>query len=405
VCLRPAPPATHPPQEQNLVEHHLDNLYGSGKVISPAGDVSTVLQAVTTKPPNGSRYYNIPTVWDGKALTVDEASERAAKAGWDKWPSYATPEQADLRYEWMHGLMEKDTGRYLEAGGAPATARAQPETEEAAVMGGGPPARTTAPLPPNDPTGALRSAGVTEMPRVDPEDVPPTAPEIPPEILTELNKLPAASRVVVDPLPIGGIAGERGAKPVVPGTPGYDALQETFSRLGIARPETKAEAATAIENELAGKNRSKYEIMTADPAGGYAARTEENSFRRIAPFQRPGFLRNMASLASIPVGIARGISEVAAGKLNRTTAETAAEAYARPPIKPLWPEQEIPLNTSTMAWLDSPITKHRVSCAPNCGTSNDPTLTPLRRPRAAGGHPRTRVLWRRRQYHARAPRP
>jgi hypothetical protein len=107
------------PQEQNLVEHHLNNLYGPGKVISPTGDVSTVLQAVTTRRPDGSRYYNIPTVWDGKALTIDEASERAAKVGWDKWPSYATPEQADLRYEWMHGLMEKDTRAYREAGGAP----------------------------------------------------------------------------------------------------------------------------------------------------------------------------------------------------------------------------------------------------------------------------------------------
>jgi hypothetical protein len=107
------------PQEQNLVEHHLDNLYGPGKVISPSGNVSTVLQAVTTRRPDGSRYYNIPTVWDGKVLTVDEAAERAAKAGWDKWPSYATPEQADLRYEWMHDLMAKDTGAYRAAGGAP----------------------------------------------------------------------------------------------------------------------------------------------------------------------------------------------------------------------------------------------------------------------------------------------
>jgi hypothetical protein len=106
------------PQEQNLVQHHLDNLYGPGKVISPSGDdVSTVLQAVVDGP--GGRYYNIPTVWDGKALTVDEATERAAKAGWDKWPSYATPQQADLRYEWMHGALERDTERYRAAGGTP----------------------------------------------------------------------------------------------------------------------------------------------------------------------------------------------------------------------------------------------------------------------------------------------
>jgi hypothetical protein len=105
------------PQEKNLVQHHLNNLYGPGKVISPEGNVSSVLQAVVDGP--GGRYYNIPTVWDGKALTVDEASERAAKVGWDKWPSYATPEQADLRYEWMHESLAKDTERYVRAGGAP----------------------------------------------------------------------------------------------------------------------------------------------------------------------------------------------------------------------------------------------------------------------------------------------
>ena len=36
------------------------------------------------------------------------------RAGWDKFPSYATPEQADERYDKMHGYMERDTARFIE---------------------------------------------------------------------------------------------------------------------------------------------------------------------------------------------------------------------------------------------------------------------------------------------------
>src|SRR6516225_9226398 len=51
------------PQEQNLYKYHLTNLAGSGKIIRPSGQISTVEQAVVEGP--GGKFYSIPTVWDG----------------------------------------------------------------------------------------------------------------------------------------------------------------------------------------------------------------------------------------------------------------------------------------------------------------------------------------------------
>lgn len=98
------------PQEQYLYLHHLNNLYGPGKVLNADGSVSTMLQAVVSGP--GGKYYNIPTVWGGQVLDIYSASQLAGQVGWDKWPSYATPEQADARYELMHPYFERDVEQH-----------------------------------------------------------------------------------------------------------------------------------------------------------------------------------------------------------------------------------------------------------------------------------------------------
>lgn len=99
------------PQEQNLYWHHLTNLYGPGKVEQPNGDISTLLQAVVGGP--GGQFYSIPTVWDGQVLTIPEAKTNAASAGWENWPAYRDPMAADLRYEDIHRLMDRDMARFL----------------------------------------------------------------------------------------------------------------------------------------------------------------------------------------------------------------------------------------------------------------------------------------------------
>jgi hypothetical protein len=98
------------PQERALYDRHLGNLYGSGGVDNPNGSRSTLYQANVDI---DGKSYNIPTVYDGKIVPVDEAVARAKAQGLDKFPSYATPDAAEARYGQMHDYMDKDTGAYF----------------------------------------------------------------------------------------------------------------------------------------------------------------------------------------------------------------------------------------------------------------------------------------------------
>jgi hypothetical protein len=119
------------PQEQQLYQRHLTNLYGKGGVDNPDGSRSTVYASVTK---HGDKYYNIPTVWDGKIETEKytrpdgkvfdvpnaTALANADKAGWDSFPSGADPEALAARYGQMHQYLDKDMEAYRnERGGAP----------------------------------------------------------------------------------------------------------------------------------------------------------------------------------------------------------------------------------------------------------------------------------------------
>lgn len=112
------------PQEQFLYQMHLRNLYGPGGVDNPDGSRSTLFQSVQE---HNGRFYNVPTVWNGAIQTQpyttpdgrnfqvpnDTALANIARIGWDAFPSYATPEQADSRYMKMHGFMDRDTSEFF----------------------------------------------------------------------------------------------------------------------------------------------------------------------------------------------------------------------------------------------------------------------------------------------------
>lgn len=120
------------PQEAALYQRHLDNLLGPGGVdnppdaANPQGSRSTLYQAVQE---HDGKFYSVPTVWDGKRETepykradgtmmdVPNATALAKieKAGWSNFPSYATPDEADARYEAMHKFIDQDTSQYMAA--------------------------------------------------------------------------------------------------------------------------------------------------------------------------------------------------------------------------------------------------------------------------------------------------
>jgi hypothetical protein len=99
------------PQEEYLYQTHLRNLEASkGGVVNPKeGGKSTLYQMSFEK--NG-RFYNIPTLWDGKFLNEDQSIARAEAIGLDNFPSYNTEQQAETRYMKMHQYMERDLMQY-----------------------------------------------------------------------------------------------------------------------------------------------------------------------------------------------------------------------------------------------------------------------------------------------------
>jgi hypothetical protein len=104
------------PQEKFLYRWHTNNVTGAngGKAIYNADSTSTVLQMEEPAEVFGlkdGKWRNIPSVWDGKAHTEDEAIAHAKKIGVEKWPAYNSQEEAVARYQKMHDIMELDVPR------------------------------------------------------------------------------------------------------------------------------------------------------------------------------------------------------------------------------------------------------------------------------------------------------
>ena len=104
------------PQEEQLYQRHLTNLYGPGGVNNPPdkdnpkGSRSTLFQATVE---HGGKFYLIPTVWNGKKLPVSDAVKLVRSEGWSNFPSYNSVDAAEKRYQRMHSYMERDTQRYF----------------------------------------------------------------------------------------------------------------------------------------------------------------------------------------------------------------------------------------------------------------------------------------------------
>lgn len=117
------------PQEEAFYQRHLTNLKGAGGVDHPDGSRSTV-KNITIE--SDGKTYVLPTVYDGKIVSNDDAWRRA-KTHLSDFPSYASGDEADARYEAMHKLMDEDTQRYLAASKANPLARIQPQINDIGV--------------------------------------------------------------------------------------------------------------------------------------------------------------------------------------------------------------------------------------------------------------------------------
>src|SRR5689334_9678758 len=98
IPANPDPTSGWTPEEKYLYQIHLDNLKNA-PVINADGSVSTLRQMSFEQ---DGKTYNVPTVWDGKVHSPNEAIARANKIGLSKFPSYKNTAEAERRYNEMH---------------------------------------------------------------------------------------------------------------------------------------------------------------------------------------------------------------------------------------------------------------------------------------------------------------
>ena len=97
--------STFTPQEKFLYEHHLQNL-AMPEAQNEDGTHSSLLATTMSF---GDKTYILPSIYNGKRFDKPEDIEREARnVGLENFPSYASPEEADARYEQLHARMEQD---------------------------------------------------------------------------------------------------------------------------------------------------------------------------------------------------------------------------------------------------------------------------------------------------------
>ena len=104
------------PQEQNMYQLHLHNLWSDDGYSHPDGGRSTYY--MTPHEENG-RVYALPGVAEGRLLDRSESVDRARQQGLDNFPSYGSHEELNQRYGDLHQAMEKDTNDWEQVRSGP----------------------------------------------------------------------------------------------------------------------------------------------------------------------------------------------------------------------------------------------------------------------------------------------
>lgn len=107
-------PTTLSPQERNLIAYHRKNLIDGTFLDDEQGLTTVYITGVNG--PDG-RIYNVPGFADNRRLTPEEALDRAKRVGLNKYPSYATIEEADAAAERVHSVIENDADTFRRVSG------------------------------------------------------------------------------------------------------------------------------------------------------------------------------------------------------------------------------------------------------------------------------------------------
>ena len=99
-------------EENELIGYHRQNLHGNNYYTQPDGQIMTI-NIIGVKGDDG-REYNVPGYADGQPLTKEEARERAKEIGWEYFPSYETPGEADFAAKLLKDVIHADMAKWSE---------------------------------------------------------------------------------------------------------------------------------------------------------------------------------------------------------------------------------------------------------------------------------------------------
>src|SRR5436190_6375571 len=108
----PKPAETAKPAESTTLPKSVVNFDDAAKTMNLSAQEKALYKSGTPVIPvvaneKDGKVYNVPTVYDGKTVSNDEAFARAEKKGWDKFPSYDTQRAAQDRSQQVQNYMGK----------------------------------------------------------------------------------------------------------------------------------------------------------------------------------------------------------------------------------------------------------------------------------------------------------
>ena len=99
-------------KELSLLKYHRDNLKNETYLDDKQGLTTINIMGITG---DDDKIYNVPGYANGKRLTEDQARDRAAKIGFNKFPAYETGKASNVAARKLHKTIEADGMKFMSA--------------------------------------------------------------------------------------------------------------------------------------------------------------------------------------------------------------------------------------------------------------------------------------------------